>query len=77
MQGVFALLLYHIANENSCALNLPSCFVGLQNLLVMRLQQLEDDGSGERLNVGVDGEEVSGLRQRDLLEWYFKYLVEK
>ncbi|KAI3430537.1 hypothetical protein D9Q98_005130 [Chlorella vulgaris] len=49
----------------------------VKNLLVMRLQQLEDDGSGERLNVGVDGEEVSGLRQRDLLEWYFKYLVEK
>jgi hypothetical protein len=47
----------------------------LQNLLVMRLRQLEDAGLGERREVGAG--EVAGARQRDLLEWYFKYLVEK
>ena len=45
----------------------------------MRLQRLEDEGEGERRPVGgaEEGEEVMGARQRDLLEWYFKYLVEK
>lgn len=55
----------------------------MQNLLVMRLQQLEEgDGAaaqgvpgGQRLELGPD--EVVGSRQRDLLEWYFKYLVER
>lgn len=52
----------------------------------MRLQQLEEgaagDGAaalgapgGQRLEAGPD--EVVGSRQRDLLEWYFKYLVER
>ena len=43
--------------------------------MVMRLQNLEDEGEGVRREVGMD--EVVGTRQRDLLEWYFKYLVEK
>ncbi|KAL4448853.1 hypothetical protein ABPG77_007570 [Micractinium sp. CCAP 211/92] len=58
----------------------------VKNLLVMRLQQLEEgaagDGAaaqgapgGQRLEVGPD--EVVGSKQRDLLEWYFKYLVER
>lgn len=47
----------------------------MQNLLVMRLQQLEDEGAGERREVGM--EEVSGARQCDLLKWYFNYLVDK
>lgn len=60
----------------------------VKNLLVMRLQQLEEgaahDGAsaqgaegGERLVVGPDEQAVVGAKQRDLLEWYFKYLVER
>ena len=45
---------------------------------MLRLRQLEDGGGqegGERLEAGLG--EVVGCKQRDLLEWYFKYLVEK
>ena len=47
----------------------------------MRLQQLEDAGEGRVAAEGAaeddDDAAVAGARQRDLLEWYFKYLVEK
>lgn len=50
----------------------------VKNLLVMRLRELEHgDGEGaERLDVGPDGELV-GAKQRDLLKWYFDYMVSR
>lgn len=65
-----------LARPPALPLNLPYPHGSpLQNLLVMHLQRLEEEGSGERREVGHD--EVTGARQRDLLEWYFKYLVER
>jgi len=50
----------------------------VKNLLVMHLRELErgDVGGGEHLDVGPDGELV-GAKQRDLLKWYFDYMVNR
>ena len=52
----------------------------MQNLMVLRLRQLEEGGEGEeggqRHDAGVAGELV-GATQRDLLRWYFDYLVKR
>ena len=41
----------------------------------MRLQRLEEEGGGEVREVGHLA--LAGAKQRDLLEWYFRYLVER
>lgn len=45
----------------------------------MRLQRLEEEGGGEARGEDGAGDDdaLGGARQRDLLEWYFKYLVER
>lgn len=48
----------------------------VKNLLVMRLKELERDQSGEKVDVGPDGELI-GAQQRDLLKWYFDYMVQR
>lgn len=51
----------------------------VKNLLVMRLRQLETagaEGGGQQVAVGPDGE-VVGAQQKDLLRWYFDYLVQR
>jgi DNA replication licensing factor MCM6 len=50
----------------------------VKNLMVMRLKELErGDGEGaQRLDIGPDGD-VIGACQRDLLKWYFDYLVQR
>lgn len=51
----------------------------VKNLLVMRLRQLEEAGvRGEGqvvTQLGPDGTDAIGARQRDLLRWYFDYMV--
>lgn len=51
----------------------------VKNLFVMRLRQLEEGGAqGEGQVVkqlGPDGNDAIGARQRDLLRWYFDYMV--
>ncbi|PSC76526.1 DNA replication licensing factor Mcm6 [Micractinium conductrix] len=61
----------------------------VKNLLVMRLQQLEEglegDGAaaegaegGRRVVLGEDDEDaVVGARQKDLVKWYFEYMRER
>eukprot|EP00887_Chlorella_sp_A99_P007318 scaffold2.g7318.t1 len=44
-----------------------------KNLLVMHLRQLEESGGGEQHELG----DVAGCKQKDLLRWYFDYLVER
>jgi hypothetical protein len=46
-----------------------------QNLLVMRLQQVEAESAARQQEA--DADELVGSRQRDLLEWYFRYMVER
>ncbi|KAL4525564.1 hypothetical protein Ndes2437B_g04009 [Nannochloris sp. 'desiccata'] len=50
----------------------------VKNLMVMRLKELErGDGEGaQRLDIGPDGD-IVGACQRDLLKWYFDYLVQR
>jgi hypothetical protein len=51
----------------------------VKNLLVMRLRQLDTagaEGEGQAVAVGPDGEAV-GAQQKDLLRWYFDYLVQR
>lgn len=45
-----------------------------QNLLVLRLRQADDE-AGEA--VDEEGAPEAGLTQRDLLRWYFEYMVER
>ena len=50
----------------------------VQNLMAMRLRELErGEGEGaQRVNSGT-GEEIIGAHQRDLLKWYFDFMVQK
>ena len=55
----------------------------VRNLLVMRLRELERKGldasseptDARRIDAGPEGSELVGATQRDLLKWYFDYLV--
>lgn len=53
----------------------------VRNLLVMRLRELErsvidaEEAGIRRVDAGPDGVELVGATQRDLLKWYFDYLV--
>jgi hypothetical protein len=49
-------------------------WVGAQELLVMRLQQEERAG---RLGSMVGDTPVAGLKQHELLEWYFDHQTER
>jgi DNA replication licensing factor MCM6 len=57
-------------------------FNNVKDLLALRLRQLEageagDGAGGERRPLGPGDGEVVGARQRDLMRWYFDYLVQK
>lgn len=55
--------------------NAPPPSPPAQNLLVLRLQQLDESGEGEARELG--GVAVAGASQKDLLRWYFDYLSER
>lgn len=46
----------------------------VKNLLVVRLKELENSDTANRMEIGSEVQ-VAGVRQRDLLKWYFDYLV--
>jgi len=46
----------------------------VKNLFVVRFKELENSQEAERVDAGPEGDMI-GAKQRDLLKWYFDYLV--
>ena len=46
----------------------------VKNLFVVRFKELENSQEAEKVDVGPEGDMI-GAKQRDLLKWYFDYLV--